>query len=283
MFMFTKRPSAKTILITSSGVLTGESLLVEDVWQQRHVPHNMPFVLSRALVPTSGDPLDDSLNHYLQSQGSSLPTAQPLHTLSFDHHAGVSGNIWHLGADYQIDIKGMPERVLELCDMSDNERESITLQVHTMSGKGLYVVALASGSVRRSVKQLSDLKSKEKLSFIGLIGLQIGVSPAARRCLRIAHERKVAVYIATGLHPTVAYYLGRQAQLAHQPGDVIDMRRADITHTEQLQAVVNQHTIFARASSKHKKRILAELKNIDATATAVDSIATCQKLLAITP
>ena len=282
MFPFKKRVAVKTILITRSDVLT-DSLKVNAVWQQRHVPQNLPFVLSRAILLSSNDPLEFSLTQYLQSQADSVPSAQPLYSFSFDHHAGVSGNIWHKGADYQIDIKGMPERVLELCDMSENERESIMLQVQAMSSKGLYVIALASGASRRSVKQMSDLAAKEKLSFAGLIGLRLEVSPAARQCMQMTKTKNIAVYLTTGLHPTVAYYLSKEVELANRPNDVFDMRRAEITHREQMHTIVDQHAVFARASSQHKNRLLNELKNIDPNTNTVDSIETYQKLLAATP
>jgi Ca2+-transporting ATPase len=279
MFIFNNKSHPTTVLITSYEAITGDQLTVDDLWQPRHAPSNLAHVLGQT-INHANDPLDIALERYL-SVRALLPIGhQPLREFHFTHNAGVSGTIWHHGPDYQLAVKGMPERVLEHCDMSENERELITMQVHRMSATGLYVLALATGTVKRSIGNVSDLKPNEKLSFVGLIGLTLGVSATARQCITSAKEKGIKVYFATGLHPVTTYHLANQLGLAVKPSDVYDARQLDTVNSASMLTIVSTTEVFARAHDKQKTELLHALKTIDKSAIAIATAEDLKKLLA---
>lgn len=279
MFGFKKNSRTTTIIINGSDIITDGRTVLSSVWQQRHTPSNIGVVLAKTIT-TSDDPLDVAIKNYIDSHGMSLPSYQPSHRIAFNRHAGISGNVWHHGADYQVTIKGMPERILELCDMSENERESITTQLNALSGSGAIVVAVAAGMLDHEVKDLSSLKKNEKLSFIGFISLQATVSPEARRLIAAARATNIAVYLCTGQHRWATYHLANELGIAPLPGEVFDAHRLDVMNDRDVHDVVATATVFSRCSPEHKKQILAVVKTIDPSVKMISKIEDLQKLLA---
>lgn len=279
MFTFNKKSRPTTILIDNFTILTDDQLTVDTIWQQRHTPSNLAHVLAQT-INLSGNPLDKALIQYMSVRALSLTNHQPLHDFVFSHQTGVSGAIWHHGAEYQLAIKGMPERVLDHCNMSENEREVVTMQLHTMSAAGLYVIALATGVAQRPVKHVSDLKKNEKLSFVGLVGLKLGVSSAVRQCMAQAASKGISIYLTTGLHPVSAYYLANQLGMASRPSDVYDAQQLDAINPATHLTIVSTTNVFARATSDQKEHIFNALKTIDKTTTIVKTLEDFKKLLA---
>jgi magnesium-transporting ATPase (P-type) len=279
MFNFFKKAHPKTIILTSHTILTGEELVVNSLWQQRHATSNLAHVMGQAINSTK-ESLDNALTRYMSSRALSSNVHQPIHDFTFTQSSGISGTLSHHGEAYQIAIKGMPEHILEYCDMSDNEREVVTMQIQAMSSQGLSVIALASGIVLRPVTDIHKLKKDEKLSLTGLIGLKLGVSSRAWQCVNEAAARGVTLYLCTGLHPTAAYYLASQVGLATQPRDVYDARQLDVVRPEELITLVASTNIFARAFKDHRNRVHTAIKTIDETTATAETIEDFEKLLA---
>jgi Ca2+-transporting ATPase len=280
MFTFNKKSRPTTVLIDSFTVLTDDQLIVDTIWQQRHATSNLAYVLAQTINNPSEDPLDKALIRYMNVRALSLATHQPIYDFVFSHQTGVSGTIWHHGEEYQLAVKGMPERVLEHCDMSENEREVIMMQLHAMSAAGLYTIALATGTTQRPIKHIGDLKKGEKLSFVGLVGLTLGVSSASRQCMTQATSKGISIYLATGLHPVAAHYLASQLGMASKPSDVCDARQLDTITPAALLTIVSTTNVFARTTSDQKEHIFNALKMMDKTATTVKTLKDFQKLLA---
>lgn len=279
MFSFFKKAHPKTIILTSHTVLTGEELVVNSLWQQRHATSNLAHVMAQAINSTE-ESLDNTLTRYMSSRALSSNVHQPIHDFTVTQSSGISGTLSHHGEAYQIAIKGMPEHILEYCDMSDNEREVVTMQIQAMSSQGLSVIALAAGIVLRPVTDIHKLKKDEKLSLTGLIGLKLGVSSRARQCINEAAAQGITLYLCTGLHPSAAYYLASQVGLATQPRDVYDARHLDVVSPEELITLVASTNIFARAFKDDRNHIHTAIKTIDDTTATAETIEDFEKLLA---
>lgn len=279
MFSFFKKVHAKTIILTSHTILTGEELAVSNLWQQRHATSNLAHIMGQAINSTE-EPLDKALTRYITSRALSSNVHQPIHEFAFTQENGVSGTLSHHGEAYQVAIKGMPEHVLDLCDMSDNEREVVMMQIQAMSSQGLSVIALASGIILRPIADIHKLKKDEKLSLTGLIGLKLGISSRARQCINAAATQGITLYMCTGLHPTAAYYLTNQVGLAAQPRDVYDARHLDLVRPEELITLVASTNIFARALKDDCHRLQIAIRTIDETTVVAETIDDFEKLLA---
>lgn len=279
MFGFKKNHHHSTIVIDGTDAVVDGQRVATTVWQQRHVPSNIGTILAKA-INTSGDTLDFALTAYVHSRGMSMPLYEPFHRMAFTHQSGASGNVWHHGTDYHIAVKGIPERILDYCDMSENERESVTAQLHAMSATGAIVIAVATGMFAHSIKHLDHLKRNEKLSFVGFVSLQVNVSAQARQLIAMAKPQNIKIYLCTGQHHAATYYLTQQLGIALTPADVFDAPRLDVIDGDDIQKLVATTNLFSRCMPEDKKRILSAIKVVDPTATSVTTLQDLQMLLA---
>jgi magnesium-transporting ATPase (P-type) len=278
MFTFKKEQLPKVILINSSRILTGSELTVDSVWQSSP-DEDLMVVLSKA-INESDDPLDAALHHYLQVNSVVLPPHLPLYDAGFDRRSGISSTIWHYGADYQLVAKGMPEHILEKCDLSENEREALIIRMHSMSAFGAHIVAVATVTVKHPIKNLGDLRVNEKLTFVGFVSLQRTVSDEARQLITSASHRGMTVYLTTGQHPAAAYSLAQRLGIASQLYQVVDARTFDVATDDSRAATLKTARVFARATAEHKQHIGDILLAIDPRMATVNSLDDLRQLLA---
>lgn len=279
MFGFKKNNQISTVVIDGTDVITDDTQITTTTWQQRHVTGNIGTILAKA-VNASDDTLDAALVAYIRERGLSMPLYQPYHRITFSRQSGVSGNVWHHGSEYHVAIKGMPERILEHCDMSENERESITTQLHAMSATGAIIVAVATGVFQHPIKHLENLKQNDKLSFVGFISLQVTLSSEARQLSAKITTERLNVYLCTGQHQAAAYYLAYQLGIATIPADVFDTRRLDVKGARDIRAIVPLTKVFARCMPDDRKQIFSAIKAIDPAAVTIMTPDDLKKLLA---
>lgn len=278
MFTFKKEQLPKTILINSSRMLTSNELTVDSVWQSS-AAEDLMVILSKA-INESDDPLDAALHRYMQVNSIVLPPHLPLHDTGFDRQSGISNTIWHYGADYQVVAKGMPEHILEKCDLSENEREALTIRMHSMSAFGAHIVAVATVTVKHPIKDLGDLRMNEKLTFVGFVSLQRTVSDEARQLITAASHRGITLYLTTAQHPAAAYSLAQRLGIASQLYQVVDARTFDVASDDNRAATLKTARVFARATAEHRQHITDILLDTDPRLSIVASLDDLRKLLA---
>jgi magnesium-transporting ATPase (P-type) len=279
MFGRKKNNRFTAIFIDGLDVLLDVQQTVSTVWQQRHAPSNMGTILTKA-INASDDPLDIALSSYVHAHAMSMPLYEPFHRIAFNQQAGISGNVWHHGKDYHATIKGTPERILEHCDLSENERESITAQLHAMSSTGEAIIAIASGILPRPIKNIDTLKKNEKLSFVGFVGLQMTVSSGAQRLLSKIKQSNISTYVSTGQHQVAAYCITRQLGIVVAPTEVLDAQRLEVMNTAEIQTALLLAKVFSRCAPEHKRRILSAIKSTNKSVATVSTFDDLQKLLA---
>lgn len=278
MFTFKRQPRLSTVLIDSSRILTGNQWTVDGSWQATS-DEDMMVVMSKA-INESDDPIDAALQHYLHSNSVVLPPHLPLHDTGFDRHAGISSTIWHYGADYQLVVKGMPEQILEACDLSENEREALMIRMHSMSAFGAHIIALATITVKHPIKSLRDLRIKEKLTFVGFISLQHIVSDEARQLIAAATHQGISFFLTTGRHPAAAYSLAQRAGIVSQLHQITDARTLNVAKHDEIEKIIKTTRVFARTNIEQRQHIASILTDIDPNTVTVKSLDELKNLLA---
>ena len=174
----------------------------------------------------------------------------------------------------------MPEHILAVCDLSENEREALMIRMHTMSAFGGHVIALATTTVKHPIKNIGDLRTNEKLSFIGFISLERTISEEARQLIATAMHHGITIYLTTGQHPTAAYGLAQRLGLVSQLFQTIDARTFDVASENERATMLKTARIFARADTERKRHIDQILTDIDPTTVTIANLDELKKLLA---
>lgn len=266
MLMPHSRRTVSTIIIDSASTVMNDRLHVDHVWCAGGVSQTQLLQAIRLAVHIPGRPLDQALVQYLHSTGQPPTSQPPLKQIAFDPKTGVSGNTWHHGSEVHLALVGMAEYILARSDLTENEREAATIQLHKLSRHGSLVVAVAKVEQRGQHNA-----STPPMKLIGFVSLQGSVAPTMRHLIQKAATAGVNVRLLSGGHLQTTYHVAKQIGLASRPGQVVDARQFLLTATSVQSRALGMISAFARATPEHKQQLITLLKTIDPSAIVVSS------------
>jgi Ca2+-transporting ATPase len=264
-----------TIATDKTGTLTKNLLTVQNTWPEHHSQATFASFILRSInfAPHKmHDPLDTALDVYALGVGAVRSRQKPMLSLPFDQSVAMSGNVWHNGSQYDLIVKGAPEHVLARSDLTENEREKATVQLHKYTAEGYRVIAIAHRTLSKPINNFNELKDKESLAFDGFVAVADILRPEAKRAIQTALKAGVTVRMITGDHFETAYHIGRQLGMATDRSQVFDARRMSTMSDEALEKIVENTRVFSRVIPEHKYRILALLKKNNITAMTGDGV-----------
>jgi Ca2+-transporting ATPase len=175
-------------------------------------------------------------------------------------HAGPDGR--HLLA-----VKGSPDAVLALCEakleggkrvrLTKVMREEILGQNELMAGNALRVL----GAAYREVEGDTMPGRTEKLTWLGLAGMQDPMRPGMDKLIERYHRAGIETIMITGDQSATAYAIGRQLGLSgDKPLQVLESSKLEEMDPELLAGLAKNVHVFARVSPAHKLKIVRALQ-----------------------
>lgn len=161
-------------------------------------------------------------------------------------------------------IKGAPEVVLDFCqyihlngqvgELTSQTGEEIQEITEDMSGRALRVLAMAY----KEVPERGGFKELEGYIFVGLVGMLDPPREEVKPALRVCEEAGVRVVMITGDHKLTAKAIADQIGLDYR--EILTGEDLDRIEDQEFREVVEETSIFARVSPRHKVRILKALQ-----------------------
>lgn len=264
-----------TIATDKTGTLTKNKLTVQEIWQPEDSHHHLPEIVERTIngeLTNAHDPLDVAMINYVAAEHLKPVVAKPVHTLPFDQERAMSGNVWHHGANYTLDIKGAPEHVLQHSHLTASEHEKATLALHKLTGQGYRVIALATAVIGKPIESFVELPKKTQFDFVGFIAVADVLRPEAKKAIADALSAGVTVRMITGDHLETAYHIAKQLGMVSSRDQVFDSRHMNVMSDDELDTAIRDVRVFSRVIPEHKYRILELLKRHNITAMTGDGV-----------
>ncbi|NCB05858.1 MAG: cation-translocating P-type ATPase, partial [Clostridia bacterium] len=162
--------------------------------------------------------------------------------------------------------KGAPDEVLKCCThaiydgsvvpLDDALRARILRDNKTMADQALRVLGAAYRDWSEFPHDCDPATLEQSLCFIGLTGMidpvRPEVKPAIERC-RMAGIRPIMI---TGDHRDTAVAIATQLGIIQSPDEAITGAALDEISEEQLPAVIEKYSVYARVQPEHKVRIV---------------------------
>ncbi len=187
-------------------------------------------------------------------------------------HRAQEGRIW-------VYVKGAPETILERSpqihengkprELTEEDEAHILEENHRMASEALRVLAVAYQLIEPeeidAFKEALEYGHEADLVFVGLVGMmdppRAEVPEAVARCKRAG----IRVIMATGDHKVTGAAIARDVGIldddgSGENGSVLtgpDLRRMD---DDELDAVIEDTSVFARVAPEHKHRIVESLQ-----------------------
>ena len=267
-----------TIATDKTGTLTRNELRVQDVWSPRF--NQQAFALQATFSlnmakGSIGDPLDAALLLYARKYKVSAPhemsNVELIQALPFDYKHAMSGNVWKFGKQFELYVKGAPEKVIDTCKLSVTEKAKVIEQLHFFTEQGFRVIAFAQASLSNQISKLSGIPNG-KMKFIGFMAIADDLRPRVASSIREAAEAGIRVRMITGDHAETAYHIANKIGIADHRSQVYDSRALMRLKSAELSSVVEETRVYARVVPEAKHLILNELNKTDITAMTGDGV-----------
>jgi len=267
-----------TIASDKTGTLTKNMLSVQEVWRpaQQHTRTLGEWII-RAANDAKGavsDPLDTALATYAKDQKSASPEVESHHiSFPFDQELAMSGNVWKKGSNYEVVLKGAPEKMIEHSYRGDSTTKKQVLdQLEIFTGLGYRVIALGRVDImKKPPTELSQL-AFGTMQFIGLVAIADELRPEAKAAIHDAQAAGITVRMITGDHAQTAFAIGKELGLVETRSQVLDCKSIQDMSDVELTRKVDSITVFARVIPEAKHRILGILKQTNITAMTGDGV-----------
>ncbi len=154
-------------------------------------------------------------------------------------------------------LKGAPETVVDLCHLSEPERQTISAATAEMAGRGLRVLGVAKAELTNG-QVLTDNQHDLEFEFVGLVGLADPIRASVPAAISECRTAGIRVVMITGDYPGTAISIAEQIGLESE--GIITGQQLDSLSDEALAELIGKTNIFARVVPEQKLRIVKALK-----------------------
>ncbi len=178
---------------------------------------------------------------------------EPEHQFAATYHTTGSP-----GETKYVFVKGAPERVLKMCDLSQYPQQEMALTTiaQNMAEQGYRVLALAEGMMSDRLDSSQAPPAPTQLTCLGFVGMIDPLRAGVRDAIAACHTAGIRVWMVTGDHPTTALAIARDLGLATTPEQVITGSELATQSPEQLQSTIKTVEVFARVAPHQKLQLV---------------------------
>ncbi len=178
--------------------------------------------------------------------------AKLIEEIPFNLKNRMMTTLWEEDGKKNAYIKGAPESVLALCQISKNKSASLEKEYQKLAGKGLRVLAVAQ---KNNLKN-EDLAKLNELEFLGLVGIADTARVEVKDALLKAKKAGIKVVMITGDNELTAKSIAEEIGLLEEGDEIITGTQLESLSDEELLAKLDKIRIFARTVPEQKLRIV---------------------------
>lgn len=176
------------------------------------------------------------------------------------------------GSPFVAFTKGAVDRLLEISTkvwtvgaleaLDDEWRKRILAGNNQLAQKGMRVLGVAFRPLPSAIPTDQSTTLEKNLTFVGLVGMVDPPRPEVKSAVATCWSAGIRPVMITGDHPLTARQIAHELGIAD--GDsVLTGQELDQLSAEQLAAVVENVSIYARVSPEHKLMLVRALQEKD--------------------
>lgn len=178
-----------------------------------------------------------------------------------------------MGADPQHTIvltKGSVDGLLDISDRAWLDGQAVTLTPelrsrieaanNQLAEGGLRVLGLAFDTLAAHPQDWQPETLEHSLTFVGMVGMIDPPRREVKSAVAICREAGIRPVMITGDHPLTAFNIARELDIAKPGTRVLTGQDLNRMSQEELEAVVEDVSVYARVSPEHKMNIVQALQ-----------------------
>ena len=260
-------PSVETLGVISvlcvdkTGTITMNKMALKESWALKDIDE-LDVTMGMACETDPYDPMEQAMLKYCEDKGISkekLFKGRLVTEYSFTNEKKMMGHVWENDGVISVSAKGSPEKILDICLLSGDEKKKVEEKMYEMSSKGLRVIGVGkmiinNGDIPKSLEEC-------KLEFLGLIGLQDPPREGIKDDIKMCLDAGIRAVMITGDNGITASSIAKEVGIPHSQG-IITGEELNKMDDEELNKRIKDVSIFSRVVPEHKMRIVKAFKEI---------------------
>lgn len=262
-----KLPSVETLgavsvlCVDKTGTITMNQMTVQKTWTVSGTEKNLIETMGLGCETEAYDPMEKAMLAYCEQNGISakdLFKNEFVSEYAFTNELKMMGHIWRINGELVIAAKGSPERILTICNLTDEQRKSAEEQINALSSEGLRVIAVASAKPESDDKIPASITDC-RLELLGLIGLADPPRESVKDDIAVCNRAGIRVVMITGDNGTTASAIAKKIGFPCCD-NIITGDMLNSMNDDELREAVKKVSIFSRVVPEHKMRIVKAFK-----------------------
>lgn len=253
-----------------TGTLTENKISVEYFWNLKGKDGKTAEYFVYSSENTPYDPMEKAFSEFCENSAELTKNAPVLKSYPFTDETKSVGYARKTENGFRLFIKGSPESITEMCELTKEEKSLIAKKLRAASKKGFRVIAAAYQDFENE-KELPQTLTETSANFMGLAMLNDPLRKTVKSEMETLKKAGIRVVMITGDNGFTAVATAKQAGIASD--GFLDGNEIEKMTDSELQNAVNKISVFSRVTPEHKKRIIKAFReNGETTAMIGDGV-----------
>ena len=254
--------SVSVLCVDKTGTITMNKMSVVETFSITGDEKTISKVMGLGCEPDAYDPMEKAMISRCEELGISreqLFNGNLLKEYGFTDELKMMGHVWKNDDEILLAAKGSPEHILEICNISPDERDKVEEKIYDMSSRGLRVIAIGQ-EVFGSESEIPDNLVECKLELLGIVGLADPPRESVKEDIRTCTKAGVRVVMITGDNGVTASSIAKQINMPNSDKIITGAEISEMSDDE-LSDKVREISIFSRVLPDQKMRIVKAFKS----------------------
>ncbi|MGN1200797.1 MAG: cation-translocating P-type ATPase [Candidatus Caccovivens sp.] len=263
-----KLPSVETLgaisvlCVDKTGTITENRMSVQSTWLYKVQEDEFLRIMGLACEVDAYDPMEKAMLEFCKNKGikqKELFSNKFVSEYAFTNELKMMGHIWEIENGNMLCSKGSPEKILSICNLTNEEKKEIELKIDEFARQGQRVIAVAR-HIFEVDEEIAENLTDYKLEFLGIVGLADPAREGIKKDIETCTKAGIRVVMITGDNGITASAIAKQVGIPNSE-NVITGEMLDNMSDEELREKVKSVSIFSRVVPEHKKRIVKAFKD----------------------
>lgn len=262
-----KLPSVETLgavsvlCVDKTGTITMNQMTVQKTWVASGTEQVLLETMGLGCETDAYDPMEKAMLDCCEQRGitkESLFENEFIREYAFTNELKMMGHVWRKNGQLVIAAKGSPERILTICDLTEEQRKAADQKINELSSEGLRVIAVATATPEDDASIPASI-TECRLTLLGFVGLADPPRESVKNDIAVCNRAGIRVVMITGDNGITASAIAKKIGI---PGSdhIITGDMLNTMNDEELRAAVKNVSIFSRVIPEHKMRIVKAFK-----------------------